>query len=234
MLKKVKFKNSVLLFVGILFVFIGCYIGFLDYFKEKKEKIFAEMNILLYENEIPENVESEEIIQENTERIEQESPIESKEDSNKNNEDNKSSDKSKSTQYDYIGILEIPKINLRRGFLNQDSKYNNVNYNVTLIGGSTLPDKENNNLILAAHSGVCSVCFFDKLFNLNIDDSAYIYYNKVKYHYRLKNTYEVEKTGKVAIHRDYEKNTLTLITCTHYSNTKQTVFIFELDSKENY
>ena len=82
---------------------------------------------------------------------------------------------------------------------------------------------------MAAHSGVCSVCFFDKLFNLSKGDKAYINYKNVKYTYSLVNTYEVEKDGTVPIYRDYSKSVLTLITCTRYSNTKQTVFIFELE-----
>ena len=76
---------------------------------------------------------------------------------------------------------------------------------------------------------MCDVCFFDKLFNLTIGDKAYINYKNIKYTYSLVSTYEVEKDGTVAIYRDYNKNTLTLITCTRYSNTKQTVFIFELE-----
>ena len=67
----------------------------------------------------------------------------------------------------YIAVLEIPKINLKRGFLDINSRYNNVKYNVTVIKGSTFPGEPNNNLILAAHSGVCSICYFDKLFNFN-------------------------------------------------------------------
>ena len=51
----------------------------------------------------------------------------------------------------------------------------------------------------------------------------------VRYTYSLVNTYEVEKDGTVAIYRDYSKKVLTLITCTKNSDTKQTVFIFELE-----
>ena len=71
------------------------------------------------------------------------------------------------------------------------------------------------------------------LFNLSIGDKAYIYYNGVKYYYKITDIYEVEKTGKVAIYRDYEKSTLTLITCTRGSDTKQSVYILELYKKEN-
>ena len=33
----------------------------------------------------------------------------------------------------YLGILEIPKIWLKRGFYNIDSRYNNIQYNVTMV-----------------------------------------------------------------------------------------------------
>ena len=220
MLRKIKLHNSTILLVGIILILIGVSIGFYEYFTQRKDEVFSDMNILLYENETPSNIESEgelEVLEENTDE-EQPEEVETPQ----NNSENKE------LKYNYIGLLEIPKINLKRGFVGLNSRYNKVNYNITVINGSTYPDVENNNLILAAHSGVCSVCFFDRLFNLSIGDSAYITYNNAKYTYKLVNTYEVEKTGQVAIYRDYSKKVLTLITCTRNSNTKQTVFIFEL------
>lgn len=215
MLKKIKLNNSTILLIGIIFVVVGVCIGFYEIFSERRNKIFSDMNILLYESEIPSNIESDEEIEIEEERNEIiEQPVE---------------EEKEETKYDFMGILEIPKINLKRGFLELNSKYNKVNYNITLIKGSTFPDETNNNLILAAHSGNCKVCFFDKLFELSINDNAYIQYNNIRYKYKLVNTYEVEKDGTVPIYRDYDKNVLTLITCTKYSDTKQTVFVFELD-----
>lgn len=224
MLKRIKFKNSTVLFIGILFILIGVCIGFFEYFNERKNKVYSDMNILLYESEKPENIESEEQIIKKNDELEKEEPT----------VDQPQQDSDNQNKYDYIGILEIPKINIKSGFLSLGSRYNNVDYNITLINGSTFPDEVNNNLILAAHSGVCSVCYFNKLFNLSIGDSAYVYYKNIKYYYKLVNTYEVEKDGTVPIYRDYDKNTLTLITCTKYNDTKQTVFILELYNKENY
>lgn len=215
MLKRIKLKNSTILFIGILLIVLGISIGFIEYFNQRKDKIYSNMNILLYESEMPDRIETETIVEEN-------SPVEEE-------IEEQPDQPSIETKYDYIGMLEIPKINLKRGFLDLNSRYNKVNYNITVINGSTFPNEINNNLILAAHSGVCDVCFFDKLFNLTIGDKAYINYKNIKYTYSLVSTYEVEKDGTVAIYRDYNKNTLTLITCTRYSNTKQTVFIFELE-----
>lgn len=218
MLKRIKLKNSTVLLLGLILILMGVSIGFIEYFNQRKDAIYSEMNILLYENEAPENIEIEEELEEENAIVEEET-----------SEPEKEPDKPTETKYNYIGMLEIPKINLKRGFLDINSKYNNVKYNITVIKGSTFPDERNNNLIMAAHSGVCSVCFFNKLFDLSIGDKAYINYKNIRYTYSLVNTYEVEKDGTVAIYRDYSKKVLTLITCTKNSDTKQTVFIFELE-----
>jgi len=219
MLKKIKFKNSTILFIGLLLILMGVSIGFVEYFNQRKSDIYSDMNILLYESETPDNIKTDTVIENNL----QDSNVQNQEDNNTTNEP------IKETKYDYIGMLEIPKINLKRGFLDLNSKYNKVNYNITVIKGSTFPNEQNNNLILAAHSGICDVCFFDKLFNLSKGDKAYVNYKNKKYSYTLVNTYEVQKDGSIPIYRDYDKNVLTLITCTRYSDTKQTVFIFEIE-----
>ncbi len=225
MLKKIRLKNSTILLIGIILILSGIFFGFLEFFSEQKDKAFSEMNILLYENELPEQIESDEEIEYNeTTPSETETDITTPSHNEQQNQ----------TKYNYIGVLEIPKINVKRGFLSLDSRYNNVDYNITIIKGSTFPDEENNNLILAAHSGICQVCFFNDLYKLSENDVAYIYYKNVKYYYKIVNIYEVEKDGTVPIYRDYTKNVLTLITCTRNSDTKQTVYILELYNKENY
>ena len=57
----------------------------------------------------------------------------------------------------------------------------NVDLNITVINGSTYPNEENNNLILAAHSGNCSYCYFDNLYKLELADKAYLQYKNKKY-----------------------------------------------------
>lgn len=130
----------------------------------------------------------------------------------------------------YVGVLEIPKISLKRGFYNTDSKYNNIEQNVSMISGSSMPDVPNGNLMLMAHSGDAYISFFAYLYRLKIGDTAYITYQGNRYKYQIVNIYTVPKTGKVAIYRDYNKTTLTLITCTKNDDTTQTVYIAELVS----
>lgn len=222
MLREIKLKNSTILLIGIILIVIGIAFGLYEYFYERKNNAFSEMNILLYENEKPKSIEKSNDNDEN------------KYNDDSSNDNDKQQSNVVDNNYNYIGILEIPKINLKRGFLDLNSKYNNVDYNVTLIKGSTFPDKDESSLILAAHSGICSICYFDGLFNLSFGNQAYIYYNNIKYIYKLTNIYEVDKIGTVAIRRDYSKKGLVLITCTRNSDTKQTVFIFELIDQEEY
>ena len=56
MLKRIKFKNSTVLFIGILIIALGIFIGSLEYLKSKKDKAFSKMNIMLYENETPKDI----------------------------------------------------------------------------------------------------------------------------------------------------------------------------------
>lgn len=140
----------------------------------------------------------------------------------------------KTSNYNYIGVLEIPKINIKRGFLNIKDKGNNVNKNLQVINGSDMPNVKNGNLIIAAHSGNSYISYFKNLHKLSNDDVAYVYFNNIKYTYKVAGKYDVEKNGKVTIHRDNKKNTLTLITCSQTDKTKQIVYILELESEENY
>ena len=157
--------------------------------------------------------------------IEEESPLEDKKET---------SSSTPSDLYNYISVLEIPKINLKRGLVDYHNKYNNVKYNIQIINENGIPIGDNTNLVLAAHNGSSSVSFFNKLYKLQIGDTINLYYDGIKYIYAYNNYYEVDKDGKVEIIRDKTKNTITLITCDHNSDDKQLVFIGYLMDKENY
>lgn len=128
----------------------------------------------------------------------------------------------------YTGVLEIPKIRLKRGFYSVGNKYNDIKYNVTMINGSTTPDVSGGNLVLAAHSGDAYISYFAYLYKLNVGDQAFVTYGGNTYKYQIVNIYNVPKTGAVTIHRNLDRTTLTLITCTKNSDTEQTVYIAEM------
>ena len=53
----------------------------------------------------------------------------------------------KSSNYDYIAVLRIPRINLKKGLVSKNSRYNNIEYNVTIHELSSRPDEINGNVI---------------------------------------------------------------------------------------
>ena len=65
---------------------------------------------------------------------------------------------------------------------------------------------------------------------LNVGDTAYVTYKNKKYTYKITNIYKQSKTGKIAIYRNYDKTTLTLVTCTNNDSKTQTIYISELQS----
>ena len=111
---------------------------------------------------------------------------------------------------------------------------NNVDKNIAIMKGSSFPNVEKGNFILAAHSGPAWNSFFNDLYILSKGDVANVYYKNMKYSYKLIDTYKVLKNGKVAIKRNKNKTTLTLITCTNGVKDKQSVYVFELESKNSY
>ena len=210
-------RKSQLLFIGSFLVFIGIITLSYNHLVFLKDQVFANMKIAMLdlENVPNDDLQGEVDIPE----------VENVSDGTVYQQNEKEIDYSR-----YAGVLEIPKISLKRGFYNTDSKYNNIEHNVSMITGSSMPDVPNGNLMLMAHSGDAYISFFAYLYRLKIGDSAYVAYQGNKYRYQIVNIYTVPKTGKVAIYRNYNKTTLTLITCTKNDDTTQTIYIAELVS----
>ena len=98
---------------------------------------------------------------------------------------------------------------------------------------SSTPEDKKGNVILVAHSGTADIAYFKNLYKLKKGDKAEIYYHGNRYTYKIVNIYDVEKTGTVEIDRNYDKESLTMITCRHGTN-KQIVLISELQSVTRY
>lgn len=143
-------------------------------------------------------------------------------------EDGKEQTSENKEKNNYIGTLEIPKINLKKGFVSPNSKYNDINYNVTIIDGFDYPDVDKGNFILAAHSGTGPLALFKNLYKLGTGDIAKVTYKGKLYTYKIVKIYTVKKQGYLTIYRNPNKTTLTLITCTKDNKKLQTVYIAEL------
>ena len=200
-------KKSQTLLLGSLLIFLGFFTVFSDYFARMKDEVYSDMKISMM------GFDSR--------------PQEGSYVMNSDSSDKKK-DKEEVIDYSvYLGVLEIPRIGLKRGFYPVDHKLNSIEHNVTLVAGSDLPDVSNGNIILIAHSGDSYISYFAYLYMLEIGDDCYILYNHQAYHYRIVNIYEVEKNGIANIDRNYDKSTLTMITCTKNNDSLQTVYIAE-------
>ena len=192
---------------GISFIIIGILlIGVYQYRISRENKLDNESVDIYFEKqeEAVEYITNDEIIEEKEESKESSEPL-----------------------YNYIGVLEIPSINFKRGFLDMNDKNNTVSKNIQVLKDSDYPDVVNGNLIIAGHSGSGRIAFFKNLYTLSSGDESYIYYKNKKYIYKMIESYEVQKTGIVPIKNYSNKTILTLITCSQ-DEEKQIVFINEL------
>lgn len=126
----------------------------------------------------------------------------------------------------YVAVLEIPKINLKKGLYNYNSIYNDVDKNIEILDNSKMPNKENSILILASHSGNSSVSYFKNLDKLLNEDSVIVYYNNVKYYYRIIDFYLEKKNGYISMPYFNDGKYIILTTCKDSLN--QLVYIGKL------
>ena len=206
---------------GVILVICGTLALLSNYIKEKRDVVFSEMNLVL-SSMITEEVE----VDSNTENQNEEETA-TEEQAEENIEENKEENIS-DTYEEYLGIVDIPKINIYKGFYNKTSSLNNVKFNLYVLPESNYPDVDKGNLIIAGHSGNYNNSYFANLYKLALDDLVTIHYNNSKYIYKIVNIYNERKIGTVRIFRDKEKTTLTLITCTKDDKEHQTIYIAEL------
>ena len=133
---------------------------------------------------------------------------------------------------DYKAVLEIPKINLKKGMVESTKNFSSINYAISIDKSSNYPNEEGN-FILYAHSGNSKIAYFRNLNKLNINDEVFVYYEGIKYSYQIINKYEIEKTGKMEVIRDSKRKLITMVTCISNTN-KQVVLIGEQINSEVY
>ena len=199
---------------GVVLIIIGIALLLNNYIVDKREEVFSSMNLELSEV-VPELTTQDEPTEEVEEVVEEEEV---------------NSDDTEQNYESYVGTLKIDKIGFEKGFYGKGSSLNNVKFNIKILDVSAYPDERAGNVIIIGHSGNYSNSYFGNLYQLNVGDTASITYDNKKYTYKIVNIYKDTKDGTVTIYRDESKNTLTLITCTKDDETKQTIYILELDN----
>ncbi len=202
-------ENKIIILIGLILIASSIMFLLFDIYKNTKKEVQEVKMVENFFEDIPQEEVKEEVKEEESKT-------------------------SSSPSYNYIAVLEIPSINLKRGIVDYNSKYNNVRYNIQIIEHSQMPDVENSNLILAGHNGTSGVSFFKNLYKLKEDSLIYLYYDGYKYIYKLNNYYDTDKDGKIEIVRNRYKNAITLITCKKGTKDKQAVFIGYLVDKVEF
>jgi len=197
----------ILILVGISI--IGFY---LIYIKQLEKQENNNIDNYINDTSIVDVNVSEEIIEENQEEVKQE----------KSN-----------FEINYTAVLEIPKINLKRGVVDSTNNFSSINYAISVDKHSNYPN-EQGNFILYAHSGNSSIAYFKDLNKVNIDDSVYVYFNGIKYHYIIYKKYDIEKTGKTSVINSSNNKYITLITCNQNRKGYQTILIGRIASQIQY
>lgn len=133
----------------------------------------------------------------------------------------------------YTAILEIPKINLKSGVVDNTKNFYSINYAISVDNSSNYPN-ENGNFILYAHSGRNYNAYFTNLDKLVIGDNVFVYYNGIKYNYIIKEKKEIPKTGSAKVYRSKDDKYITLITCTENKDGYQIVLVGKLENSNVY
>ena len=211
LLKRKRIKKWSLFIIGSFLIAIGIGIivvkTLLDYQYEKQESKLIDLYIESTTNEY-QNVQAD------------------------NSETKTSNDLSISEKY--LGVLEIPTINLKKGFFEKNSSLNTISKNVEILEESDMPNIKNGNLVLAAHSGTGRYAFFRNLYKLKINDNAYIYYQGLKYEYEIVKIEYQDKDGTITISKLEQESYLILTTCDQKDKTEHIVITAKLINTENY
>ena len=136
--------------------------------------------------------------------------------------------------YNYIAVLDIPKINLKRGLFPINDKNNNVDKNVEILQNSDMPNVTNGTLALAGHSGNSRIAYFHRLYKLKENDQVFIYYQNEKYIYQVSKIERQDKDGTISFTKTKDNTELILTNCEQQNKGKQIVVVAKLVDKIPY
>ena len=136
--------------------------------------------------------------------------------------------------YNFIAVIEIPKINLKRGLFPINDRNNNVDRNIEILKNSDMPNVKDGLLALAGHSGNSRIAYFHKLNKLENEDLVYIYFDNIKYTYEVFSIESQIKDGTIEITKSIDATELVLTTCDQQSKGKQVVVMARLIDEQPY
>ena len=127
----------------------------------------------------------------------------------------------------YWGYIEIPKLKIYYGFYSLNDQKNQIKNGIEVMSGSSLPSINGSNIVLVAHSGIAYNVLFDRLDVLGLEDEVNLYFNNIKYIYKVKRILKKDKKDILSTIKT-NKNTLILITCDKKEKDKNLIVYLEL------
>jgi LPXTG-site transpeptidase (sortase) family protein len=124
----------------------------------------------------------------------------------------KITDDKKIIKNNIFGELIINKINLDEELFSKNSTENDIEKHVTILKESIYPDNDNSIMVIAAHSGIGKIAYFNELDKLEINDEVILIYKEKRYIYIVKDIWEEKKNGYININKEKKKQ-LVLTTC---------------------
>ena len=115
-------------------------------------------------------------------------------------------------------VLEIPKINLKQIVNKTVNDYKNLDYSLVYYNNNNY----NKKIIIFGHSGMGYGTYFNRLDNLSINDTIYLYKNNYKITYKVNKIYHIKENNLSVLNIDDSKE-LYLITCVKYDKSKRLV-----------
>lgn len=134
----------------------------------------------------------------------------------------KITDDKKIIKNNIFGELIINKINLDEELFSKNSTENDIEKHVTILKESIYPDNDNSIMIIAAHSGIGKIAYFNELDKLEINDEVILIYKEKRYIYIVKDIWEEKKNGYININKEKKKQ-LVLTTCSPNKDNYQLI-----------
>lgn len=123
-------------------------------------------------------------------------------------------------------IIEISKISLKMPVLKALDDFSNLDNSIVYYKKFDPKNK----IIIFGHSGIGYGAFFNRLDELNINDSVFLYNKDMMYEYEVFNVYNVDKTAVYLLNEEENSKKLLLITCIKNDKNKRLVVELKLKS----
>lgn len=118
--------------------------------------------------------------------------------------------------------LEIPVLDKKFAIYYDNEEANDLEKNVEILTVDVKPG-EDKSIVIAAHSGISTIAYFNGIEQLRKGDEIIIGYQNKEYVYVVDVVYNEKKDGDIRVIEKNERQYLYLTTCNQLDKSKQVV-----------